>query len=503
VATHQDLLDAIARVRTATGDPDGWTAGLSGYDVAVATNPLSTPAALGAVLAKVVAAHPDVFRSSASDQSAGAAGVEGEQQARGEAAEAIRGAETRLTEQQSAAAQVDRRVLSAALDAHAGHADGLAALDRLQREIEDAAARTDLGTPAGARTFQQYLIGRLRDIRAVVEKAGLNSGSEATLAAALAVVYAEVIAESAAEERSSPKSADDDRDPERERERDDGRAGEGAGERGARVPLGSLDSLGWEPDPWATLGDDLGPAPLPETAAPAMAAGPAGPVGSALAAPPTGWGGGVPAGGALAGGPAGGPFGGPLGGGMSAPTIPALPDFRPDPWIAPTGDPESDPDEVAEQFPGEVAEEADPDPDTDPDESDGEQSVDEATIVQLPDGETVAAPSPELAAVITAAVAGSPIPEAFRQQGISIPEPGTPVIGPLAEQQLLPGDIGVFADRHALALGNGTALLDQQIGPLTDVAGPDFLGWQHPPAPQSEPLPDTPALVPSAQTAPS
>jgi hypothetical protein len=41
----------------------------------------------------------------------------------------------------------------------------------------------------------------------------------------------------------------------------------------------------------------------------------------------------------------------------------------------------------------------------------------------------------------------------------------------------------VFADRYALALGNGKALVDGQIQPVTDLGEPDFLGWQPPPVP--------------------
>ena len=81
-----------------------------------------------------------------------------------------------------------------------------------------------------------------------------------------------------------------------------------------------------------------------------------------------------------------------------------------------------------------------------------------------------------------------------------------PVTGSLDPQQLMPGDIGLLTDRHALALGSGTALLDQQIVPLASVMGPGFLGWQHPPAPQTEPMPTPPvppAPIPSAPTAPS
>jgi len=102
-------------------------------------------------------------------------------------------------------------------------------------------------------------------------------------------------------------------------------------------------------------------------------------------------------------------------------------------------------------------------------------------VQALPDAATVTAPSPDLTGVISDAVAETPIPEAFSRHGITIPAPGSAVPEPLDPALLSAGDVGVFADRHALALGNGKALLDNQIQPVTAVAGPGFLGWQHPP----------------------
>ena len=72
----------------------------------------------------------------------------------------------------------------------------------------------------------------------------------------------------------------------------------------------------------------------------------------------------------------------------------------------------------------------------------------------LPDGETVTAASPQLAAAIKAAVGGAPIADAFHQQGITIPPPGTAVANPIDPPEVIPGDIGMFTDRHALALGH-------------------------------------------------
>jgi hypothetical protein len=44
----------------------------------------------------------------------------------------------------------------------------------------------------------------------------------------------------------------------------------------------------------------------------------------------------------------------------------------------------------------------------------------------------------------------------------------------------------MLSDRHALALGNGKAVFNNQIQPIASVTGPSFLGWEHPPEPDGE-----------------
>jgi hypothetical protein len=105
------------------------------------------------------------------------------------------------------------------------------------------------------------------------------------------------------------------------------------------------------------------------------------------------------------------------------------------------------------------------------------------TVVQLPNGASVTAPNPQIAKVIEAAVGGTPIGEAFRQQGMVVPPPGTAVDHPVDPGRLASGDIGMFTDRQALALDRNQALLGGQIQPVASVSGPSFLGWLHPPDP--------------------
>lgn len=536
MASYQDLLDAIGRVREATGSADAWRDGLSGDDIAVASSPISPPGAIGAVLAKVVAGHPDVFGPPPGPPGAPPRVNEGV------AATAIRAAETALAQQRSTAAQVDLQVVNAVLNAHAAHADGAAQLERLQREVESAVlARTDLGTPAGAREFQRFLIGKVRDIRTVVDAAGLDATSKAALAAALASLYVSSGAESSAPGAASPGSsslepksaAPQQGQPQGSAEtqsvptavppgsaRGSGPGGFGAGGFG----LGGFGAgeATTEPDwlsGWEAAGlPDLGgfppePAALPVESLPPVRTGLPGPVSGApppmVAAPlPTdaGWGAAMPAG--MTSGMTSGLPGGLLGSGFPSLSPSALSDLG-------SGS------DAGEWLPGrltdrgngafdDITEQTEPEKaPTPPEEQDWEpatgqtEPADPSTAVRLPDGDTVTAPTPELAAVISAAVSGTPIPDAFRQLGMTLPPPGSPISPVLDATRLLPGDVGVYADRYALVLGNGKALVDSQIQPLATVTGPDFLGWLKPPVAHLLTAPELPAPNWPAQTAPS
>jgi hypothetical protein len=112
-------------------------------------------------------------------------------------------------------------------------------------------------------------------------------------------------------------------------------------------------------------------------------------------------------------------------------------------------------------------------------------------------------PDPDLAQVISAAVSGTPISDAFAERGIDIPAPGSLVGDPVDQGSVVAGDVGVFTDRHALALGNGKALLDDQIEPIASVNRPGFIGWHHPlvGSPETSTPPESPAPIRPAETA--
>ena len=146
-------------------------------------------------------------------------------------------------------AQLDLQVITAVLNAHTTHAAGREALDDLQDDIETAVtARTDLDTPAGARALQRYLIGKLRDIKTVVETASLDDTSKAVTGRRTGIAV-----------RGRHPDASDDHAP-------DAEAGSAA--RGAPATARGHPAVGTDPLDDALLTDDLGALP-PDRARPA------------------------------------------------------------------------------------------------------------------------------------------------------------------------------------------------------------------------------------------
>ena len=140
---------------------------------------------LVAILNKIRQQHPDVFGAGTTPDGQPPSGRE-----QGEAAEAIADAEAALAHQNSASSQLDLQVISAILNAHLKTVEGREALTTLQQDTESAVrTRSDLDTPAGARDFQRFLIGKLRDIRTVVASANLDDTSKSALMAAWTSLY--------------------------------------------------------------------------------------------------------------------------------------------------------------------------------------------------------------------------------------------------------------------------------------------------------------------------
>lgn len=470
MATYQELLAAIQHVQAATGDPGAWTRGLAPQEREL-TALIVDPGRADVILAKIRANHPTLFDARTGVPIAQhpppptVPNPHEEQQ--GVGAEAIKKAEHDLAQQNSSTAQLDLLVVAAILNAHTTTRDGVETLTRLQREIDDAVrARTDLDTPAGARDFQRYLIGKLRQIGAIVETVSLDDSSKAALAGAWTALY----------ESSKQVNGIPERSPASVRESAAAQpvaAADPLPAYGADVGDPALDALPGLDDPIAvepasTVPQSMSPSPpamspqsMPQPAmAPMMPALPFGSGGSPGAGQPA----------AL-----------PLAPFDDQPLAPASARRTP-------SDIESL-DDLLEGLPAEDTPDADdsaPDdskdaaPDEDPTEPTAATAT-EPTTVRLPDGEIITARTPQLAKAISAVIAGTPIGEAFHAQGITIPPPGTAVPHPVDPARLAAGDIGMFTDRQAVALDQRRALLNGQIQPVSGVSGPSFLGWLHPP----------------------
>ncbi|MDT5223414.1 MAG: hypothetical protein QOG19_821 [Mycobacterium sp.] len=478
MSTYQDLVDTMRRIQERTGDPHAWMTGLTPDEVTAALGPLTPLPQVEAILTKIRQQHSELF-SSPPPQAPVPSG-----RAEGDAAKAIADAEAALAQQNSATSQLDLQVISAILNAHLTTVAGGDVLNRLQQELETAVkTRSDLDTPAGARDFQRFLISKLRDIREVVATASLDDSSKAAMMAAWTSLY------SASKNGSDAPPARTDRrgvsaPPPVARGGDQPPA-----PRGGSDPL--LDSL--LPDDPGLLADNPNEVgAVPAAAAPSMpTAAPTAPSAGAGASPGgagmSGW------------GPSGGlPLPNLQGSGGGRDPRAALDDglFADDP------DRESDEAKNKRDHHDDDDESRDEEH-REPPPGQPESPPAGPTSVTLPNGETVTAASPQLAAAIKAAAGGTPIAEAFAQQGMTIPPPGTAVVHPIDPLRVTPGDIGMFTDRHALALGRSQALLDGQIQHISTVAGPSFLGWQHPPTPAAQPSENAPPTDTPTPTRPA
>ncbi|KBX75692.1 hypothetical protein I113_03603 [Mycobacterium tuberculosis OFXR-13] len=285
-------------------------------------------------------------------------------------------------------------------------------------------ARRSTGTVLDEADFQRFLIGKLKDIREVVATASLDAASKSALMAAWTSLY---------DASKGDRGDADDRGP--ASVGSGGAPARGAGQQ-PELPTRAepdclLDSLLLE-DP-GLLADDLQVPGGTSAAIPSASSTPSLPnLGGAT----------MPGGGATpalvpgVSAPGGLPLSGLLRG---VGDEPELTDF----------------DERGQ----EVRDPADYEHSNEPDErrADDREGADEdaglgksesppqaPTTVTLPNGETVTAASPQLAAAIKAAASGTPIADAFQQQGIAIPLPGTAVANPVDPARISAGDVGVF-----------------------------------------------------------
>lgn len=105
-------------------------------------------------------------------------------------AEAARAREAQLAQRLATSAELDRSFEGILRGAHQYNLQSRARLDALEAEIRQAAATwPGMDTPAGARQFQAYLVGKTREIHKIVADASADSQQRAAQVQALTGRY--------------------------------------------------------------------------------------------------------------------------------------------------------------------------------------------------------------------------------------------------------------------------------------------------------------------------
>lgn len=400
----------------------------------------------------------------------------------GAAADAAKRLNDALEKNRDAINTADEQLADAILKATTSSDQGKARLRSLQQSIIDEVKKLGptLDTPAGQQQLADFLQGKTSDILDVVKTAGLDSSSQGAVLDGLAARYAAL---SSHKPGTEPGGEDHSGSP----------AGIGANPANTAGGPGGPASPGATPLPDDPLLGGLASDPL--MAGLGSLAGPAlGALGGAPAAL-----GGMPFGGGLGGGIPLGDLGAGIGSAIRDAGTHGDPADKPDDLkdLAQTAShgSKSDGSEKSDQL-------KDPPtsgPDTKPGAGPGTASPAGAaagpaqappppapppdTTVKLPDGSTVTVDNPAVAKAGRAVLEGANINDAFQQAGIPLSPPGTPVTAPVSPSRLAFGDIGQYTDHRVMALGGSKAWVNGQVAPLEQLeTGPNFLGWEHPPA---------------------
>jgi hypothetical protein len=423
-------------------------------------------------------------------------GLPTSEQQSGRTADAVTRLHGELKSRYSQISDAEEKLSEALLNAHATTADGQQKLNDIQAKIVNAVNNPalSLDTPAGEQTFLKFLRSQLAGIGDVLQSGTLEADDQANAVAALSNLYA-ADDESGRAAASAPPAEPSQADPPPVASGD--------------LPPAALNpSLGPpEPMPDPNLGDlGLGPVGAPPGADPfsslPAALGNLPQLGGLGSAPLDSLGGLAP----LAG------LASQLGDqGRRADNTDsrdkAVDDSTAKPADKPAGKP--GPDDTKNPAPqgqsgtaGDQPAAQPPPPQPAPNGPPGAGAPPAApaaappTAVALPDGSSATARTPALAQAVKAYLAGTPVDAAYRQAGIELPPPGTPVTDPVDPSALSCGAIGMFKDHYVVALSAVKAAQDGQVVPLASVtSGPDFLGWLDPSAL------GTPAAAPTSSPA--
>lgn len=547
MATINELSDATSHINQYGGNPHAWREGLSYTDQRRITDLLNSPKSAwdspGTVKDTLIGAlrnqHPTLFNDTgglvsppqgtppagtpppAAPPPADAPPAPGPQATpdgstpdqEGAGIDAVKTLEEALKGQNSKAAAADRQLVEAVMDATSNTDAGKRKLAALQQSIEDAVERqTTLDTPMGASEFQKFLLTKQKEIIDVIEQADLDDKSKREILAGLSALYD---APGSPEDTKGNQDGGDNADSSASGEGNAAGTDQSSTTTGGAAPAAAGPDAAGLGDPLADLLSD------PSLTDPALLGGtdsPLGALGSQMPQMPS-----IPSIPGLGGGGMPGLFGG------GAPASSGLADLLKPKGDDPAEDPASissllndpalagdypgpnDPGDPGADKPGSLLDQ--PDEPNDEDKP-GEKTDNEAptpgapvpgplappappgsgpTEVHLPNGETVTAPNPQLANVSKAVAAGTPIGDAFRQNGMTVPPPGAAVPNPVDPSRITMGAIGQFSDHQVYALSKDLVYMNGQIHPIADAAGPGFLGWI--PAPE---VPTAPLAPPAA-----
>jgi hypothetical protein len=400
-----------------------------------------------------------------------------DEQQSGRAADAVKKLHAEMANRYSQISDAEGKLSEVLLTAHATTADGQQKLQAVQHNIIEAVYNPDLSldTPAGEQAFLTFLRSQVAAIGDVVKSGALSGQDQAKAIEALSNLYGN-------DAGSPPAPAEE--------------PAAAAAPTAAPVDVGLAPQ---EPMPDPTL-SDLGVGGVGAPQAPDPLSSLASALPTALGAfPPGGLGGGFGADpfSSLAGAAA------PLAGLASQlGEQPRRNTTADDPG---SGEHTEDPRQGSESK-GQASQPDSPTPrpaPTQPASTPGDGAPPAAlaatpapvpiTAVSLPDGSTATARTAALAQAVKSYLGGTPVDAAYRQAGIDLPPPGTPVTNPVDPSALSCGAIGMFKDHYVVALSAVKALQNGQVVPLSAVAsGPDFLGWMDPaatPAPATVPAP--------------
>lgn len=418
----------------------------------------------------------------------------------GAAAQAAKRLDEALEKNHTELNAADEQLADAILQATSTSDQGKARLQALQQSIIDEVNKLGptLDTPAGQQQLADFLQGKTSDITQVLKTAGLDAESHGEVLDALAARY-----EALGGQEPGTNSHDD----HSESGSPDGP--QGGTPPGATAPTTDDAGLPLANDPMLNgLASDPLMAGLGSLAGPAMGAlgslpGMMGPMIPSFGGP---MGGGLPLGDigagiasalrdpARAGGEAG--VGDRADEPLKDPRSASANDPRQEPRVEP--EPLKDPEEEEVRpaaGPGQAPEHGS---DAGPGQTPPPAPAPDTTVT-LPDGETVTAASAPIATAGRAVLDGASIEDAYGRHGMPLSPPGTPVTSPVSPANLGFGDLGQFTDHRVMALGPTKVWVNGQVTPIEQLeTGPNFLGWEHPPAPAAAPTGPVAAKPPAS-----